>query len=175
MFGWGRSPRYIINHQPGGRSEIVPPPLSYASDMAFLDWRRSCNTRQTGMTGLKHIFFPAIETIRTQKAIAQTFVNLGRPLQETIPPENFEWSGIPGWRSRLSFAPTSREGRALIGGSIEVETIMWMLLRHRADLGHKTIREIVVFTDPEDPIPLPAIYLELIDVPIAPEAVADDG
>ena len=81
----------------------------------------------------------------------------------------------PSWQSRLSFAPTSREGRALIGGSIEVETIMWMLLRHRADLGHKTIREIVVFTDPEDPIPLPAIYLELIDVPIAPEAVADDG
>lgn len=51
---------------------------------------------------------------------------------------------------------------------------MWMLLRHRGDPGHKRITEIIGLTDPGDPIPLPAISLELIDVPNVPEAM-DDG
>lgn len=80
------------------------------------------------------------------------------------------WGDFPPWNQRLTVEADTDEYLALLA-SVQLKGIMWMLLQHREQLGHKTITKISVFKDEVtgelgyDALHRgPCVYIELGDV-----------
>lgn len=157
------STQYKIKEKGLDKLNIVSPPLSHASDMAFLDWKRACTKYHTDLKSLKHVFLSVIVTDTTQEVVDDIYWRQGKELTS--------WEDIPLWEHRLVVQPDSDEGKALLGTD-QLKIVMWMLVQHREHLGRKTIKQMSVFKDELTGISDeydanyrgPSIYLELEDV-----------
>jgi hypothetical protein len=137
------------------------PPLSHCSDMTFLESKRACTKYNTNLKTLKHTFIAMVQTHATQEVVNHI---LGRT--------GYDWSTLPAWPQRHTFQTSTIEGETLLG-TVQLKTIMWMLIQHREHLGKKAVKTISVFKDdmtggsgaanhPEGRGP--AIYIELEDI-----------
>jgi hypothetical protein len=112
---------------------------------------------------LKHIFLSVITTPTTQQIVDHIYAkNTGFVSRG--------WGDFPPWNQRLTVEADTDEYLALLA-SVQLKGIMWMLLQHREQLGHKTITRISVFKDEVtgevgyDALHRgPCVYIELGDV-----------
>ena len=147
---------------------IESPPLSHSSDMCFLEWKRACDESRTDLKSLKHIFIHIVVTPETQNVVASILKSMGKPITDQAD----VWGNqLPRWEQKLTFQPDSDDGKAL-QGTVQLKSIMWMLVQHRQHLGKKAIKSISLFrrvlpgTGPDfDPkVRGPTFYIELEDL-----------
>jgi hypothetical protein len=143
--------------------DVVSPPLSHNSDLAFLEWKRTCTKHNTNPKDLKHVFIGMIRTKVTQSVFEHILLKKGTPMKDQ--------ADVPTWDHKLEFLPESADGKALLA-TVQGKGIFWMLLQHREHLGKKSIKKICLFKDDKtgtseeyDPSERgPSLYFELEDV-----------
>lgn len=92
--------------------------------------------------------------------MASILQTMGKPVAD----RNDVWNNqLPKWDQRLTFQPTSDEGKAL-QGTVQLQGIMWMLVQHREHLGRKAVRSISVFGGDYPAVYGPTFYIELEDL-----------
>lgn len=106
--------------------DIVP--LGHYSDITFLEWEHLAGDKTNG---LQYIFRNNIINRQTKNAIFQALANSG------VEDGPVAWPGH-------KFDMQSKEGKAILG-TPNGNGIAWILFSHRAQLGWKTVKSVVVF------------------------------
>ncbi|KAM0721883.1 hypothetical protein Q7P37_002808 [Cladosporium fusiforme] len=153
----GYSTQYIIKLKKLYKMEIESPPLSHKSDIAFLEWKRACTKYRRRLEHLKHIFLSVILTEEMQEAVNMIFSKRGTVLDD--------FTKLPSWEKKVCLTPNTEAGKAMLG-TIQMQGVVWMLLQHRTDLGHKSVKQMCIFKDTNevDKGRGPSVYVELEDV-----------
>jgi hypothetical protein len=137
--------------------------------MGFLEWKRACDKSRTDPKSLRHIFIHVVVTPSTQNVVATILHSMGKPINDRY---DVWGKQLPRWEQKLTYQPDSDEGKALLG-TIQLKSIMWMLVQHREHLGQKAVKSISLFrgTYPETGLDTsgpkvhgPDLYIELEDV-----------
>ncbi|WQF83651.1 hypothetical protein CDEST_08665 [Colletotrichum destructivum] len=107
------------------------PDLDTLSDLAYFQWRDSCQAVGVEFGSLKVIF-------RSNIYYAPTFNTIIETMRQA------DYSQVPGWDKRVTFSMDSQEGHAILGSAHGASTA-WFLIQHREELGAKRLKEVVVW------------------------------
>ncbi|WQF82575.1 hypothetical protein CDEST_07589 [Colletotrichum destructivum] len=127
VFDSNWSPKYKLAE--GGKGDI--PDLDTLSDIAYFQWQQSCNAVGVATSSLKVIFRSHVIYAPTFNTVVEAIRGAG-------------YKEVPGWDERITFSMESREGLAILGSANGASTA-WFLIQHRAELGAKKIKEVVVW------------------------------
>jgi hypothetical protein len=141
------APEFIVstnNVSPRGAAVEQEPPmngpfpkLERQSDVMFLEYQRRMTALGKPMTGLKGIIRSGVINEETQSIAAKA---LGM--------SSYVEARLPRWPGR-DFAAGSDEAAALVA-SPNGRAAVWLLGTHKAQLGHKTISKVRVYSDHSD-------------------------
>jgi len=106
--------------------------LQHWSDVTFLRWASGQQYEQ-GIRGLKYVLRENVQN-KSTLAVIQHIVS------DMSIAGNLLWPGV-------EFDAESNEGMALLG-TLSGVGVAWMLVQHRAQLGHKVIDKVVLFRHP---------------------------
>ncbi|KAK5123897.1 hypothetical protein LTR85_002093 [Meristemomyces frigidus] len=144
--------------------DIVP--LAAWSDIVFLEWQNICTLAGQHVSNLQYIFRSYIVNEATQEVIWQALKNVGIT------------DGPPKWPGK-EFDMSTNEGKAILG-TANGNGVAWIVMSHRAQLGTKTVKSVVVFDDQISDTDRahytvwskPALMFKLEDYTVPPETEA---
>ncbi|CAK4034563.1 Hypothetical predicted protein [Lecanosticta acicola] len=150
-----------------GTIEAQIPKLHKMSDVVFLEYIQRAKNNKHDPKGLRYIFHNVVETESTNEVIEHVLKSKGCPRQ---PWEYHGRSGDfripPDWKDRVTVTPNEEGFKALLRSN-QGAFVAWMLLQHRQQLGHKRVKQIVIYqdTDPmENGYRGPSLMLEVENV-----------